>query len=283
MLYEQLYRLEKTGIDIKYLTMGGEFTPSHWHAAIEVVYILNGYGTIMTEGKNCLVKSGDLFIIDSNQIHEMKCSSASMMIILHYSRSRMKNYVPDINDYLFDHVENYTDQTNAASYETIYSLLRQLIPLYFKQPLGYELKSQSIAMDILFQLLNSFARPNKGKSLVDKNSLLERLAEITEYIDLHHTEELSLDRIASHFFLSREYFSRFFKDKMGVNYLRYLNQIRIMYIYHDICNTNKGIMELMTDHGMRNYKIFNKMFHEIYNCSPSDVRRASVAVADKKL
>lgn len=83
-------------------------------------------------------------------------------------------------------------------------------------------------MDILFQLLNFYALPNKGKSFVEKESLLERLTEITEYIDMHHAEELSLERIASYFFLSREYFSRFIKDKMGVNFLYYLNQPRLI-------------------------------------------------------
>ena len=51
MIYEPLFELEKNGINIKYHTNQGEYTPAHWHGAIELMYILNGVGTILIEGK----------------------------------------------------------------------------------------------------------------------------------------------------------------------------------------------------------------------------------------
>ena len=34
-----------------------------------------------------------------------------------------------------------------------------------------------------------------------------------------------------------------------------------------------GIMELAEKHGFTNYKLFNKMFHEVYGCTPREVRK----------
>lgn len=107
----------------------------------------------------------------------------------------------------------------------------------------------------------------------EKNEILERLGEITEYIEIHHAETISLEDISSYFYLSREYFSRFFKKNMGVTFTHYLNQVRLMHIYQEICNTQTGIMELAEKHGFTNYKLFNKMFHEIYGCTPREVRK----------
>lgn len=59
---------------------------------------------------------------------------------------------------------------------------------------------------------------------------------------------------------------------MGVPFLRYVNQVRLLHIYYDICNMDQGIMELAEQHGFKNYKQFSKMFHEIYGCKPRDVR-----------
>lgn len=57
---------------------------------------------------------------------------------------------------------------------------------------------------------------------------------------------------------------------MRVTFIKYLNQVRLIHIYQDICNTTTGIMELGGLHGFTNYKLFNKMFHEIYGRAPWD-------------
>ncbi|WP_443771071.1 cupin domain-containing protein, partial [Anaerostipes sp.] len=84
--------MERTGIDIKYWTNRGQYTPPHWHGAIELLYILNGEGAVTCDGKEYLVQAGQFIVIDSDKIHEMKCAKVSMMLIIHFSRKRMENY-----------------------------------------------------------------------------------------------------------------------------------------------------------------------------------------------
>ena len=87
--------------------------------------------------------------------------------------------------------------------------------------------------------------------------ILERLAEITAYIEEHHREKITLEDIASNFYLSREYFQPiFFRQNSGVTFSRYVNQVRLMHIYHDLCSTGEGVMELAEKHGFANYKHF---------------------------
>ena len=128
-------------------------------------------------------------------------------------------------------------------------------------------------MEVLFEVINHFAERRPDSVVTEKDSGLDRLAEITDYIEEHYKEQILLEDISSHFYLSREYFSRFFKKNMGVTFSRYVNQVRLMHIYYDICNTGDGIMELAEKHGFTNYKLFNRMFHEIYGCSPREVRQ----------
>ena len=52
MIYEPLFKLERTGVQIQYYTNHGKYNPVHWHSAIELIYILNGQGTIMIEGRD---------------------------------------------------------------------------------------------------------------------------------------------------------------------------------------------------------------------------------------
>ena len=55
MIYEPLFKLERTGVQIHYYTGKGKYNPVHWHSAIELIYVLNGNGSIMIDGKEYLV------------------------------------------------------------------------------------------------------------------------------------------------------------------------------------------------------------------------------------
>ena len=273
MIYEPLFKLERTGVQIQYYTNRGKYNPVHWHSAIELIYILNGQGTIMIEGRDYPVVAGEFLVVDSNRMHETKCAKASMMVMIHFSRSSMKNFIPDLEQYHFHCTREELHKEQLEGYLSVCEMLKKLPPLYVMQPQGYRLKSQAIAMEIFFELLNHFSTRDKAVQTTGKAEVLERLGEMIEYIELHHKEPISLEQISSHFYLSREYFSRFFKQNMGVTFSRYVNQVRLMHIYQDICNTTDGILALADKHGFSNYKLFNKMFRETYGCMPSDVRR----------
>lgn len=273
MIFEPLFELEKTGIEIKYLTNKGNYSPPHWHAAVELIYILNGIGRIVIGGRDYKMVAGEFIVIDSNQVHETKCANASMMIMLHFSRSSMKTYEPKLDNYRFQCSRASLKKEELGKYLEICELLKRLPPLYVTRPRGYRLQSQAIAMEALFELLNHFTVPMEAGSVTADEAGLERLAEITAYIEEHHAEKISLGETASRFYLSREYFSRFFKQNMGVTFTNYVNQIRMMHIYHDLNNTGDGVMELAEKHGFTNYKLFSRMFREIYGCRPREVRQ----------
>ena len=272
-MYEPIFKLEQTGVWITYHTAEKKRYPAHWHSSIELIYILNGSAAMLVEGKRYPAVAGEFIVIDSNVIHELRYERQSMMVVLHFSRNSMKNYVPDLYKYTFQCTRETLEKEKLKAYLEICDLLKKLPPLYFMQPVGYKIKAQSVSMEIFFELLNHFAEKRDSSRKPDKNDILERLGEITEYIDVHHAENISLEDIATHFYLSREYFSRFFRKNMGVTFTRYLNQVRLMYVYQDICNTKTGILELAEDHGFTNYKLFNRMFREIYGCTPREVRK----------
>ena len=56
MIYEPLFKLERTGVQIHYYTGKGKYNPVHWHSAIELIYVLNGNGSIMIDGKEYLAQ-----------------------------------------------------------------------------------------------------------------------------------------------------------------------------------------------------------------------------------
>uniref|UniRef100_UPI000A77F5EC hypothetical protein n=1 Tax=Mediterraneibacter glycyrrhizinilyticus TaxID=342942 RepID=UPI000A77F5EC len=52
MIYEPLFKLEKTGVQMRYYTDKGQYNPTHWHSAIELIYILNGTEPLRSTGSD---------------------------------------------------------------------------------------------------------------------------------------------------------------------------------------------------------------------------------------
>ena len=272
MNYEPLFELEQTGIQIHYYTNLQKYNPVHWHSSLELIFILNGNAKVLINGKVYPVVPGDFVIIDSNIIHEFQYDKTSMIIVIRFSRTFMKNLIPELDDYDFWCTRATLKKEHLEAYLSICDYLKQLAPLYVLQPLGYKIKSHAIAMYIFYELFHNFAYKH-GESALQKTEIPERLSEIITYIDEHHQEAISLESISEHFYLSREYFSRYFKKHLGVSFLTYVNQIRLSHIYREITTSDIGIMEASEKHGFTNYKLFNRMFKEIYGCTPREVRQ----------
>lgn len=186
----------------------------------------------------------------------------------------MKAYVKDIDRFRLCCSRDSLEEDKEQEYQSVCALLRQIPLLYVERPVGYELKSQAVAMEILFELLNYFGEENTGRR-IEKETALKRLGEMTDYIEEHYRESISLEKIASRFSLNPEYFSQFFRRNMGVPFTKYVNKVRLLHIYDDIYQTEDGILDLIKKHGFKNHKLFIKMFREIYGCTPRDARSNS--------
>ena len=106
------------------------------------------------------------------------------------------------------------------------------------------------------------------------NEICGYLKELTVlYVNHHYREEMTLQEAADELGLNREYFCRFFKQSTGSSFMRYVNQVRLNYIYQDLLHTDDPVQEIMERHGFFNQKLFYRMFKERYHCTPRQARR----------
>lgn len=272
-MYEPVFKHDQIGVQIHYYTNRKKYNPVHWHSAIELIYILNGNASVIIEQKEHHAIAGEFVIVDSNHLHEFRYEKFSMILVIHFSRRNLRTFVPNLDDYHFYCTRESLTSEKIGPYMQICKLLMELPLLHITQPFGHEVKSQAVAMEIFYELLNHFSSTEELGPKSEKADILTRLKEITEYINLHYSEHLTLEDVSSQFYLSKEYFSRFFKKHTGVSFGNYIDQVRMAHIYSDICSTQTGILELMERHGFSNYKRFSHLFREIYGCTPREVRR----------
>lgn len=55
---------------------------------------------------------------------------------------------------------------------------------------------------------------------------------------------------------------------MGIPYLEYVNRIRLEHIYTDLLYTDLPVRRTAGKTGFYNYKLFMRMFRQVYGCTP---------------
>lgn len=117
------------------------------------------------------------------------------------------------------------------------------------------------------------------KSIISKlfinveNKYSPVIREAIEYIMQNYTEEISLTSIANHVNMSKNYFSKIFKDETGVNFVRYLANMRIEYAKELLIKENYRTYEVAELVGYKNYRYFCKIFKKITDKNPSDMKK----------
>lgn len=275
--YETYRKVDTEGIYLSYSTAPGGYHPLHWHEEIELLYQLNGRSDIQIDGKKYQIQNKLLTVINSRQVHSIHTySDTSMFICVHISKKLIEKYIPDIDLYRIYCIPDDIPDSQFPEYLSVCRQMEALLRLYITDKPAWQMESEGIILQVLAQLIRHFSRkfaPDEiGLSSADRISF-NRIRDVITYVEEHFREPISLQDIAGHLSLGREYFCRFFKKNMGMSFLRYLNEVRISHVYQDLEQTDAPIAEIAEKNGFHNQKLFNRTFREVYGCTPSAVRR----------
>lgn len=95
---------------------------------------------------------------------------------------------------------------------------------------------------------------------------------VKEYLEQHYREKISLDELASIFFIDKYYLAKAFKEQFGFTIHNYLNQIRITRA-KSLLRFSKQSMEQIGDEvGIADPNYFARTFKKIEGISPSEYR-----------
>ena len=102
---------------------------------------------------------------------------------------------------------------------------------------------------------------------------MKRLLEVTDHVKANlATEDISQAAMAERAGISKEYFSRIFKDLTGLNYTKWVNMIRIENAISLFENEDMKLTEIAMQSGFQSIPSFNRVFKELKGISPREYR-----------
>lgn len=198
-----------------------------------------------------------------------------MFLCIHVDKKQLSIYCPDLELYHMKCHPVPLDNPKSTQYIHICHLAHDLTRMNVKNESTSAMRSDGTALLMLADLIRYFSVYSLPGATAGTSQSNDTLREIITYVTEHYTEKLSLEEVANQVGFSREYFCRFFKQHMGITFLRYLNEVRISHAGRLLTSTDMSISEVMTESGFTNQTIFNRLFKEIYGMTPRQARNTS--------
>lgn len=98
------------------------------------------------------------------------------------------------------------------------------------------------------------------------------IMDAVQYIEKNYAKDLTLSEVASHIYVSPSYLSYLFKQKMNINFMAYIHEVRMEKAKKLLMNAQFSVREIANMVGYNCEKHFLQKFKSMYNMTPSQFR-----------
>lgn len=238
------------------------YSPLHWHRSIEITITLTGNIQFNAGTNNFYCSESDWLIFNSCELHSCRCISPSDIFL----GISIVISLPFIEKWLGKKLFFYNPELPHVSMR-LKAIATELF--YMDEASNnYPLILMSKVYEILHLIAENCIKQDCTYSVfAEKNITIA--AEFTDYIEQHYQENLTLNNVAEYFKYSPSYFSRLFKETLGVNFLSYLNFVRVSHAAQELGNGHQNLSKCAFNNGFPNTKSFINTFKKLYGCTPS--------------
>ena len=245
----------------------------HYHDSFEIYYLTSGECRYFIDKKTYKLTEGDIVVIPPGIIHNTFYESdLHTRILINCSG----DYIPPS---VLKNIKNlvYVMQTHdtAKRIESIYKRIQKAI----EEPDEY---TEDSVKCYVMSLLLTIARASTDEYKVKTGSPF--IEKAVYYIRKNYTKKLTLSETAKYCAVSAEHLSRAFKKETGFGFNEYLNIYRLKKAEALLKGTEKKtIAEIAYRCGFNDSNYFSTAYKNMYNISPSKVRRQNETEYDDVL
>lgn len=239
----------------------------HHHDFFEISILLEGEAIYYIENKWQTVRGGEIILLNPKVVHEEKQSATASSHQLHIGIGEFQlEGMPDSTLNLPWHILPRQEQQMKIM-DKAWQLINELHEHQFN------LVCKGIVLEIIGLLLQTLEKEATSSIVTSKNDHLHQTVQlIITYIENNYAQDLSIEQLATTYFISPTYLSKIFKEITGYSPINYLIQVRLKQAYNLLLNDEFTIKEIAKSVGYEDAYHFSKSFKKQYGCSPSQFR-----------
>lgn len=254
------------------LTDGGQLY--HWHDELELVCVKEGTVEVVIPGREYLLQTGQMLLIDSGEVHCLKNRPEARWLSVRFS-PRM------VEPRLFEgstgqavlplnilRCSGQWEEKTAGRFrrlaETLYAEANEQSP-------GWQVAVRGLLFEMALMIQREL--PQSGEGMARRDNRDVNLKKTLSFLAENYTRDISLKECADVMGFNMNYFSRFFRSHTGIHFHQYLTALRLQKAQQLLLTTGLPITEVVIRSGFQNAKTFNRVFKNTYGCSPREFRR----------
>lgn len=252
--------------------------PWHFHSEYEIIYIVEGYGIRHVGESREAFGPGDLVLMGSHLPHYWRSDD-----VFHQPNSdrSMHYYVLQFqSSFLSDAIEKYPELSSIRQLLAQSDNGLKFLPPYntvFGEKIAEMYEQTGFTRFVnLLQLLEQMAQCKLTKTLSPTGvhiepspQMGERLNKLLAHINRSYQNKLTLYEIANWYGMNTTAFARYFKQKTGKTFVKYVNDLRIAFACKLMQGGNLNISQVCYECGFNNISNFNRSFKQLMNQTPS--------------
>lgn len=250
----------------------------HWHDGLEISFTISGsIDMFYISGKTYRTKEKDILLINPKEVHSVSVSqrNPNLALTLIFPFEFMKEEFRKIDSIYFtlNEKEKFTDQ-QEKSYRELQDLMDEFSSILIQRKVDYDfIELKAIMYKIFYILIKDFSI-EKNIASMNNEKYIDRLSDITRYIDSNYMKKITTSDLSREFYLSEAYLSRFFKKHMGLSIHEYVTLVRLKYAHDLLLNTYGSIYYIAEQTGFPNDKAFTVAFKRVYKETPYKYRKS---------
>ncbi len=247
----------------------------HYHEFDKLVCLLSGRAAYHIEGKSYLLQPMDILLVSRNMIHLPVIDPAEPYerIVLWINREFLSRFSTEgaALDGCFRLTEErafHLCRPRGEGRERYRELFARIEQAGRSGEFAAGLLADTLVLQLMIALNRDVLAAPAGAETVSYR-FDPKMEEVTHYIREHLDEELTIDRLAGRFFLSRYYLMHRFKEVYGCTVHQYIRQKRLQQASEQI-RRGVPVLKAAEDAGFGDYSAFLRAFRAAYGCSPRE-------------
>lgn len=241
----------------------------HYHEFYKLLIVLSGTGGYWINGERYQLTSGDVVLLDRRLTHRPEFETEYERVIIYISPEFLgasSTEDCDLNR-CFSTPGRCILRMPPRERERILRLVRELEGELASEEVGKGILSRGILLRLLVELYRMMQRGSLDtvQPLIPKD---ERVVEILRYIDGHINEEITIERLAERFFLSRYHMMRLFRENTGLTIHSYIVDRRLINA-KEMIGKGAGATEACYKAGFNSYCTFCRAYNKRFGMSPT--------------
>ncbi len=252
---------------------------AHWHSYGEILLVGPGDTNIYSVGQNTYeLVPDDLVIVWPMEMHSIIDADREQSLVIQFSNAFI-NSLFDLRRimHLYRNLHIICIQAHPELARKLKAITLQMKDIFFSERNDKEVRCCMLLME--FMLVLDEYRKELAPELDEEDhygytdDVMRRMIGVTDYIKNNLTsDDLSQGTMAERAGISRDYFSRIFKNVTGMNYSKWLNMIRLEKASELLTEPGRTLTEVAMLSGFQSIPSFNRVFREEKGMAPGEYR-----------